>query len=84
MKLSTQGKYFINGVMLICLALLSVTIIPMCAKLNFEKYIYVQAEFFFLCCASIFYLFSPKFYKYQITSIVIALFLYFLFVKLYS
>ena len=83
-----QIKYFINGLILLALALYSITFLPIVLKerfgLVFENYIYVELEFFLLVAASIFYLFSPKYYQYQIYSILFGIIYYSFFVKLYS
>lgn len=84
MKLSLQAKHFINGAILLFLGVLSVTFFPMFTKLGWERYVYLQIEFFLLTCASIFYLFSPKYYKQQIISVLFAVLFYLLFVKFYS
>ena len=81
MKFSLQTQHFINGVILLFLGVLSVTFFPMFVKLGWEKYVYLQIEFFFLACASVFFLFSPKYYKQQIMSVIFAILFYFMFVK---
>lgn len=83
MKLNTQTKYFINGIILLFLGLLCATFVPLNA-LSVEKYIYLQVEFFLLCASAIYYLFSPKYYPQQILSIFIGILYYFLFVKIFS
>lgn len=83
MKWNLQKKYFINGVILIFIALLSVTYLPVVVKINIENYVYYQIEFFALCAASIFFLFSPKYYKEQVLTIFFAIFLYLLYSKLF-
>lgn len=89
MKLNHQTQYFINGVILIVIGLLCVTIFPQIVreKISFfavANYTYYQAEFFTLCAAAIFFLFSPKYYKEQILTILLGLIYYILFVKLYN
>lgn len=81
MKLNNQIKYLINGIILLILGVFSVTFLPLLIKFHIERYVYLQIEFFFLCCASIFYLFSPKYYKIQILTILWAVLYYLLFVK---
>jgi len=81
-----QKQYFINGVILIIIAMMVVTIIPYCAdkfKINIEKTSYSEFEFFCLCASSLFYLFSPKYYKNQIFSIFLAYLYYCGFTLLY-
>lgn len=85
MKLNNQSKYFINGLFLLTFAVASVTHIPIILKTNFNlifsAWLYYQIEFFLLCACAVFYLFSPKFYKYQVISVVFAFAYYVLFVK---
>ena len=86
MKLSNQTKYFINGVILLSLACFSVTLLPLIIKTTpisaiIKNYIYYEIEFFLLSASAIFYLFSPKYYKYQILSILVFMFIYNHFVK---
>ena len=87
MNWNHQTKYFINGVILIGLALFCVTYLPFILKSKMSvvvsNYIYYQVEFFALCAASIFFLFSPKYYKEQILVILFGILYYSLFVKLY-
>lgn len=87
MKLTHQEKYFINGVILLVIAMLCVTYLPplIKAKTSFvvQNYIYYQIEFFALCACAIYYLFSPKYYKEQIFTILCAVLYYILFVKYY-
>jgi len=87
MKLNSQEKYFINGVILLILAILCVTFLPLAikAKTSFiiQNYIYYQIEFFVLCATAIYFLFSPKYYFHQIICIILSALSYFLFVKLY-
>ena len=82
-----QTKYFINGVILVILALLSITIVPLIVeKLGFyaiEKYIYAEIEFFLLIASASFWLFCPFYYRAQLLSILFALIYYFVFSKLY-
>ena len=81
-----QKQYFINGLILIIIALLIITLIPHFAgkfKIAIEKSTYSEIEFFILCAASLFYLFSPKYYIGQILSIVLAILYYFLFLAIY-
>ena len=88
-KLSTQTKYFINGLILLIIGLFSVTFLPIIIKnlpfikTTIENYFYVQLEFFTLCSCAIFYLFSPKYLKYQFISILAGIVYYFLFIKLF-
>ena len=42
---------------------------------------YTEIEFFMLAACSVYYLFSPKYYRYQIISIALALTYYFVFVR---
>ena len=81
-----QKQYFINGLILIIVALMAVTIVPYCTdrfRLFIEKNVLCEFEFFTLCASALFYLFSPKYYKGQIISILSAYLYYFAFVKLY-
>ena len=88
MKWNHQTKYFINGVILIAIALFCVTFLPplLKAKGSFiiQNYVFYQVEFFALIAAAIFFLFSPKYYKEQIALIILGALYYILFVKLYS
>ena len=87
-KLSLQAKYFINGLILLALALFVITFMPIVLKekynIIFENYVYVELEFFLLVASSIFYLFSPKYYKYQIYSVLFGIIYYSFFVKFYT
>ena len=82
--MNKQKQYFINGLILLIIALLMITLIPYCAdklKITVEKSSFSEAEFFFLIASAIFYLFSPKYYKFQLFSIFCAFFYYFVFLK---
>ena len=85
MKLNHQTKYFINGIVLIVMALLTVTVLPpiIKAKTGFiiQNYIYDQIEFFALMAGAIYFLFSPKYYKEQILITLLGMLYYILFVK---
>ena len=84
--MNKKKQYFINGLILIIIALLAVTVVPYCAdkyRVVIEKTSYSEFEFFVLCAASLFYLFSPKYYKLQVLSIIFAILCYFLFVKIF-
>ena len=87
MKWNHQTKYFINGVILIILALFCVTFLPFLIKnkanLMISSYIYFEIEFFLLSAASIFFLFSPKYYQNQILVILLGILYYILFAKYY-
>lgn len=87
MKLTNQAKYFINGIVLIIVGLFCVTFAPSIVKSStghiIQNYIYYQIEFFTFCAASIFYLFSPKFFKGQILTILLGILYYILFMKFY-
>lgn len=84
MKLNLQTQHFINGVILLFLGLLSVTFFPMIAKFGWERYVYLQIEFFLLVCSSVFFLFSPKYFKHQVMSILLGILYYLLFVKFFN
>lgn len=83
MKLDNQIKYFINGIILIFLGLYSVTYLPGVIKLHssiiIANYVFYQIEFFLLVAGAIFFLFSPRYYKWQMVIIVFAIFYYCLF-----
>lgn len=85
MKWNHQTKYFINGVILVILALFCVTFLPFILKNKtvIPSYIFYQAEFFLLSAASIFFLFSPKHYKGQVLTILLGILYYILFAKYY-
>ena len=81
-----QKQYFINGLILIAIAMITITIVTYCADkfgLTIEKASYSEFEFFCLCAGFLFYLFSPKYFKNQVLSILIAYLYYFGFVKIY-
>jgi len=82
-----QTQYFINGLILLILAMLTITIAPIIIKKylhqTLENYIYSEIEFFLLTACSIFYLFSPKFYKKQINTIFFSIIYYILFIKIF-
>lgn len=84
-----QTKYFITGVFLLTGALFCITLLPMFIKickinLPIQRYMYAQVEFFILVACSIFYLFSPKYYKYQVLSVLTGILYYIIFAKIYS
>ena len=87
MKWNHQTKYFINGVILVIIALFCVTFLPPLLKANTSlivpSYLYFQIEFFTLCAASIFFLFSPKYYQNQVFVILLGILYYILFAKYY-
>ena len=80
MKLNRQTKYFINGVVLIILALFCVTFLPPLIKsktsLIVQNYLYFEVEFFLLALSAIFFLFSPKYYKEQVLVILLGVLYY--------
>ena len=81
-----QKQYFINGLILIIIAMMTITIIPYFAdkfKIVIEKTSYSEFEFFCLTAAGLFYLFSPKYYKNQVFSILIAYLFYCGFIKIF-
>ena len=89
MKLNHQTQYFINGLILLFLGVLSITILPVIiTKLKitipYGNLFYRNLELFLLCACSVFYLFSPKFYKQQVISILFAMMFFNLFVKFYN
>ena len=75
-----QTKYFIIGLLFLISAMFSITLFPIFIKLftkfSIQKYIFIQIEFFLLVASSIFYLFSPKYYKYQLLTILLAIISY--------
>ena len=82
-----QKQYFINGLILVIIALFSITIAPYLAdsfKMVVEKHSFAEFEFFTLTAASLFYIFSPKYYKFQIISVLCAFIYYFAFLKIYK
>ncbi len=82
-----QTKYFLIGSIFLLTAMICITFLPAIIRFktsfHIKEYIYVQIEFFLLLIASIFYLFSPKFYIQQIKVIILAIFYYVCFVKFY-
>lgn len=82
-----QTKYFINGIILVALALFCVTFLPFILKSRVSMiipgYVYFQVEFFALCAAAIFFLFSPRYYKEQVLVILLGVLYYSFFVKFY-
>ena len=84
--MNKQLKLYLNGLILIALALIMITIIPFLSdklKIVAEKGIFSELEFFFLTAGALFYLFSPKYYKYQILSIFVAISHYFIFIHFF-
>ncbi len=84
--MNKQKQYFINGLILLVVALLFVTIIPYCAdraKFVIDKGSLREFEFFLLTASALFYLFSPKYYKAQFISILCAFLYYFIFLKIF-
>lgn len=81
-----QKQYYINGLILLIIAMISITMLPHLAdklKLTVEKSSFSEFEFFALCASALFYLFSPRYYKNQVLSIIFAFLYYFLFLKMY-
>ena len=81
-----QKQYYINGLILIVIALITITVVPLIAdkyKIGFEKSSFSEFEFFILTAAALFYLFSPKYYKWQFISIVCGILYYLIFLKIY-
>ena len=87
MKLKHQEKYFINGIVLVILAVLGVTFLPILIKektiFEVPNYIYFHIEFFALCASAIFFLFSPKYYKEQILIIFLGIIYYCFFARMF-
>jgi len=85
--LNTKRKYFILGLVFLCIALFSVTFLPLIIqkyiKLGISEYMYAQIEFFFLFWCACLYAFSPKYYKYQLLSIFLVFLLYFVFIRFF-
>lgn len=84
-KLSLQAKYFIIGVVLTILGLISCTLLPlfMKSKTSFDdvNYVYFVIEFFMFNAASVFFLFCPKYFKGQIITVLAGVLYYISFVN---
>ncbi len=87
LKNTDKRKYFIIGTILLFIALFCITALPFIIKKIYKPLpnnFYSVLEFLFLCGSSLFYCFSHKYYKYQIISILYAILIYFIFVRLYT
>ena len=81
-----QTQYFINGLILLILAMADITILPLILAAidnSLDTFVYTEIEFFLLATCFVYYLFSPKYYKEQIVSIIFAVFYYFFFLEIY-
>ena len=86
--MKSSKKYFLIGLLLLFCAISCVTVVPLVFRVFFktiviENYFYFEAEFLILVLSGILFLFSAKYYKYQMISIAILIFLYLIFVKTY-
>lgn len=84
--MNKQKQYYINGLILISIAIISVTLIPLLAdklKIYTNKDFLCEFEFFSLTAGALYFLFSPKYYKHQVLSIVFIILYYLLFLKIY-
>jgi len=87
--LEKQKQYFINGIFLVALGLLSVTIAPLIIKqakgfASVENYVFYEFEFIFFLAAALYFVFSPKYYKGQIVCAFIGILYYILFTAIYK
>ncbi len=85
--MNKQKQYFINGLILLVIGLLIITVIPYAIdkfKLAIEKSSFSELEFVVLTGCCLFYLFSPKYYKNQVLSIILGFLYYFMFFKFYN
>ena len=81
-----QKQYYINGLILIITGVFAVTVLPyLTDKIGFyfDKSVFSEFEFFVLVAAGLFYLFSPKYYKSQMLSIILAIIFYLIFSNIY-
>lgn len=83
-----QTKYYILGNIFLVLAMFLATLAPIAAKtlgINYiETYSYVALKLLFLIIAATYYLFSPRYYKFQVMNIFSAILFYFIFVKFFN
>lgn len=86
--MNIKRKAFILGLFFLFFALLSVTVLPFAVlkytHLDITEYSYIELEALFLICCAFLYVFSSKYYKYQIISILGALALYFFYLRIYD
>lgn len=83
-----QKKYFTKGTVMLFGAVFAITILPYifykCMKFGFDSYIFSLIEFVMLIMCGIFYIFCPRYYKYQWVCIVAAFILYYIYKTLCS
>ena len=86
--MNTEKKAFKIGLACLFVAIFSITILPFIVKkltpIYFSEYFFTQVEFFLLFWCACLFAYSSKYYKYQILSILGALFLYFIYLKVYD
>jgi len=81
-----QLKYFLLGAFFLFGAMLTITLLPVVLK---EFYIKInplflsQIELFLLLSAAVLFLFSPKYYKWQILCVLYAILYYLLFLRIW-
>jgi len=83
--MNKQKQFFINGLILIMIATFATTVIPFLIdklKIVSEKGFFTEFAFFTLAASAIFYIFSPKYYKEQVLSVIFAIIFYLLFIKI--
>ncbi len=83
-----QTKYFIFGLLVLICAVFCTTFLPLIVKncfykINVENYIYFEIEFLLLVLGGVLFLFSPKYYKFQMLSIALLMIFYEIFIKIY-
>lgn len=88
MKLNRQLKYYLKGTVVLFCAMFCITLLPTFLKfVNFEliigEFTFVLLEFFLCTLGAILYLFSPKYYKWQVITVLLCVLYYFLFKKAY-
>ena len=83
-----QKKYFITGFIFIFLAMMAITLAPIALRRIFHIYLsnqtYSMIELSLLIIGSIFYVFSPKYHRKQLYSIVLAFLYYIIFARIYE
>ncbi|MBR1616561.1 hypothetical protein IJ670_00265 [bacterium] len=88
LNLNKQTQYFINGIIMLVIGISSVTILPVLFQklrlVSVDNFIWVEIEFFTMSASVLFYLFSPKYYKAQLLSIICAISYYIIFASNYS
>lgn len=81
-----QLKYFLLGTLFVFLAALIVTLFPVILNefgFKIKPLIFSQIELFLLILSGVFYIFCPKYYRWQILVILYGICYYFIFLRVW-